>query len=494
MKEEEMNQQKRHDRNLLEAVAQNEHELPQIPPGLNGRLMSRLENDKSVHGSYGKVWYWLTAACVAAGIIIGLWNFMSSDNDISDDQVHIAEVAQVAVDSNKVEEPVSVWDEPELESMITENTHPAKQKNIELITEDKDSVVTDLSNPDPPATAGIDEETLRFTGLGGFAGLGGFGGSSVMIGSSSYYGVLADTVADSSSSNSESMDCPVETDSLEHLKDMTGKRSEKRKIERQIKRNEKMQNKNRIKLTLMCLSALTSAQAQGNYSEFVSQYHEKWGITLSFPEKKVTYEYAGENGFLKNNINFADMRKVGNVSTFPAGAMVKLDDDCMIILEEQARDEKPRPSHYRPIDEHTIPDYESAFKYSMLNNLTLPWFHYEHDDYILNNDTLMDRIREAERKYVLARRESDALTERINCDVATIVRIPVMESLNTFEKNESLELLKSLYRECYGVDFFRADRYKAMRILVFMNSGKKTIDDYVDKISRHVKFDPNFFL
>ena len=130
----------------------------------------------------------------------------------------------------------------------------------------------------------------------------------------------------------------------------------------------------------------------------------------------------------------------------------------------------------------------------MLNNLTLPWFHYEHDDYILNNDTLMDRIREAERKYVLARRESDALTERINCDVATIVRIPVMESLNTFEKNESLELLKSLYRECYGVDFFRADRYKAMRILVFMNSGKKTIDDYVDKISRHVKFDPNFFL
>ena len=268
---------------------------------------------------------------------------MSSDNDISDDQVHIAEVAQVAVDSNKVEEPVSVSDEPELESMITENTHPAKQKNIELITEDKDSVVTDLPNPDPPATAGIDEETLRFTGLGGFAGLGGFGGSSVMIGSSSYYGVHPDIVADSSSSNSESMDCPVETDSLEHLKDMTGKRSEKRKIERQIKRNEKMQNKNRIKLTLMCLSVLTSAQAQGNYSEFVSQYHEKWGITLSFPEKKVTYEYAGENGFLKNNINFADIRKVGNVSIFPAGAMVKLDDDCMIILEEQARDEKPEP-------------------------------------------------------------------------------------------------------------------------------------------------------
>lgn len=256
-----------------------------------------------------------------------------------------------------------------------------------------------------------------------------------------------------------------------------------------------MNSKTRLYLTVLCLSALTSANAENGYSASVSEYYDKLGVTLSFPEKAVTsYSADTDEMFGQKTIMFADILKVRNVSTFAAGMTVKIDDGCTVIVEDLEDIQKPRPSHERPIDGHTVPDYEPFFKYAMLCNLALPWFHIDHDPAILENDTLMEKIHEAEEKYVLTRHESDKFTKRMNCDVVSVVRIPDMESLRTFDENKSLELLKSSFAECYGLDLYRADRYYSVRILVFMNSGKKSVDDYVRQICRYVKFDEDFTL
>jgi len=69
MKEEQLNALRQQDNALLEALRQDEAELPQMPADLNARLMERMAQQKPVAKSK-RLWPWVAAACVAAIMVV----------------------------------------------------------------------------------------------------------------------------------------------------------------------------------------------------------------------------------------------------------------------------------------------------------------------------------------------------------------------------------------------------------------------------------------
>ena len=69
MKEEQLNALRQQDNALLEALRQDEAELPQMPANLNARLMKRMAQQKPV-AKTRRLWPWVAAACVAAVMVV----------------------------------------------------------------------------------------------------------------------------------------------------------------------------------------------------------------------------------------------------------------------------------------------------------------------------------------------------------------------------------------------------------------------------------------
>ena len=69
MKEEQLNALRQQDNALLEALRQDEAELPQMPADLNARLMKRVVQEKPV-AKTRRLWPWVAAACVAAVMVV----------------------------------------------------------------------------------------------------------------------------------------------------------------------------------------------------------------------------------------------------------------------------------------------------------------------------------------------------------------------------------------------------------------------------------------
>ena len=69
MKEEQLNALRQQDNALLEALRQDEAELPQMPANLNARLMERMAQQKPV-AKTRRLWPWVAAACVAAVMVV----------------------------------------------------------------------------------------------------------------------------------------------------------------------------------------------------------------------------------------------------------------------------------------------------------------------------------------------------------------------------------------------------------------------------------------
>ena len=72
MKEEQLNTLRQQDNALREALRQDEAELPQMPAGLNARLMERMGEESAKPQRRRLLWPWIAAACVAAVIAVYL--------------------------------------------------------------------------------------------------------------------------------------------------------------------------------------------------------------------------------------------------------------------------------------------------------------------------------------------------------------------------------------------------------------------------------------
>ena len=242
-------------------------------------------------------------------------------------------------------------------------------------------------------------------------------------------------------------------------------------------------------------SSATSVLMRDDWETYVRKNKEYWGVSIAFPQSMIEREKQYTKLPPNSYFVFADAEESGgNVPIFEIGPIITLDDNCIVFMSSVWY-ASIKPDHEVPIDENTIPRHEASFTRELLNNCGLPWFHIDHEPSVLNNKELMEKINATKQKYIRMH-ANDRLTQITNSDRVFLTKIPYLDKI-IMESDED-EMLPQLHlmtsaTDCYGLEFYRADRYHAVEMLLFVNSkGGKTIDDYVDQISGYINFDKNF--
>ena len=111
MKEEDMNHLRQQDRNLRDALRQEEAELPQMPADLNARVMQRVGDEQPKHSR--TMWRWIAAAACLL-LIIGIGYALLPKKQLDERLVAQKTVCPISEDMPKAEP------EPQAEEMQAE--------------------------------------------------------------------------------------------------------------------------------------------------------------------------------------------------------------------------------------------------------------------------------------------------------------------------------------------------------------------------------------
>ena len=238
-------------------------------------------------------------------------------------------------------------------------------------------------------------------------------------------------------------------------------------------------------------SSAPSTSAGADFKAYVETHKDYWGISLSIPQSMIEKDAEGQM-VLWRIFQFSSAEdRNENYPIFYSGPIVNIDKNCMLIMPFLFFEQKPRPAYEAPITEQTVPNHSAMFSGRLLNNCGLPWFHIEHEPSVLNDKELMEKINTTIQKYVQTHAD-DELTKNTNSDRVFLTQIPYLNKMKSSDDALNLRLRENA-TYCYGLEFYRADRYHTVDMLLFINGkGGKTIDDYVEQISRYIKFDEDF--
>ena len=230
------------------------------------------------------------------------------------------------------------------------------------------------------------------------------------------------------------------------------------------------------------------------YDDFKQRMMDYYGLKLSFPKKMVDETVFPKEDFRGNFFVFC----TSGGPAFLGGLFIQLEEGCYVIMDGLSIHEKPRPGSFHSIDENTVKHYKPKFDMILLNNCGLPWLNIDHEPSVLNDQEMMKKIEDACSKYILYT-EHSKLQKQTNSDRVCIVRLPYIDKIScgrTEGKHSKNETLNNVWNECslcYGVEFYRADRYTPCSMLFFIDSKRgKSIERYVEQLSRYIYFEPKF--
>jgi hypothetical protein len=236
------------------------------------------------------------------------------------------------------------------------------------------------------------------------------------------------------------------------------------------------------------------------YDDYKQKMMDYYGLKLSFPKEMVDETVFSKEDLIDNLFVFCDFRESSGGTGFLGGLFLRFEEGCYVIMDGMPISVKPWPGQFHSIDENTAKLHEPYFDVFLLNNCGLPWFHIDHDPSVLNDKEQMEKIEDARSKYILCR-ENNKLQKQTNSDRVYIVRFPYIDKISCsrtegiHSKNETLNNVWNECSLCYGVEFYRADRYVPFNMLVFIDSKRgKNIEQYVEQLSRYIYFEPNFKL
>lgn len=228
-----------------------------------------------------------------------------------------------------------------------------------------------------------------------------------------------------------------------------------------------------------------------DYDMYIETHKDNWGVSISFPQSMIEKNAEGQTNIWRIFQFSSKKESDDHMPVFNSGPIVNIDKNCMLLMPFLLGEQKPKPAYEAPITEYTIPNHIARFSGRLLNNCGLPWFHIDHEPSVQNNKELMEKIDATMQMYVQIHAD-DRLTKNTNSDRLFLTKIPHLEMMDSSDDSLNQRLRENA-TDCYGLEFYRADRYHTVEVLLFINSnGGKTIDDYVEEISKYIKYDPNF--
>ena len=266
--------------------------------------------------------------------------------------------------------------------------------------------------------------------------------------------------------------------------------------------------------SILILSCHSEHKATDNkemeYIDDLRVLQSKYGLSITFPNNIVKYN---ENKGADCILTFASENNRDYLSpVYYVGSTVSIDDYCTLMLPGIENNEIYRSDKFPMFIDTDWMELTSPFISMMLYSRGLGWSKYfinrePLDSYYsnlivfpnskrstidfdlaeekkLNSDAVMRQVRMT--------REEDLL-HRSNVDNIQIVRFIAPFGFE-YKNKEWNKIFHDKGVMCYGIDFYRKDSKCFMGMLIFIRRGGKSIDEYVDIISRYIRFDPNFKL
>lgn len=253
--------------------------------------------------------------------------------------------------------------------------------------------------------------------------------------------------------------------------------------------------------SFLCTVNNMNVMAVNSYDDYKSLCKSYYGLSLTCPANFVTVP---EEKSQLNVLFFGqELPELRTRPIFHAGPVVALDNGCHVVMRDLSDVQKPTPESYPDIDANTISNYITPFSGMMLNNCGLPWANWyltgtggvliEGMNGTKPSEATLKDVEDCRKQYIRTVAGTE-LNNRTNTDRVYIVRIPHVDNIQCCDANFNKTLIGNNF-ECYGVEFYRADRYDFIGMLFFVNTKNgKTIDDYVEQMSHYISFDKDFTL
>ncbi len=255
-----------------------------------------------------------------------------------------------------------------------------------------------------------------------------------------------------------------------------------------------MKQPNLIAIILWLCAMYSFAYNYDEYKDFESYkraYKEWYGVSLSIPGSLTDYCDRGVNCGM--DFEFGKPDESNTQTLFDGLASVRLADGCEVFMSDIIIMGKPKVDEAFPKERKAANSPNTAFLNCLRNNCGIPhteWFQYSDWD----RNRIDKACKKITRKYV--REYTDgAIVERTGADKLYIVEFPNFKSV-TCHPEDLDSRIKREFNRCYGVEFRCVGREDCpLRMLFFVNTKEsKTIDDYVDMMSRYISFDKDFAL
>ena len=252
-------------------------------------------------------------------------------------------------------------------------------------------------------------------------------------------------------------------------------------------------------LLVVFSSYLSLFANSGDYKKYCAELKEKRQVVFTPPTDKL--EFISEQSFPV--FTFGEMDdEISALPTFEAGPILKLSEDCSVIMMSVDNIKKPRPESYPKNRVYNIP---SSTAY-MLNNCGTLWAKW-----LINNsggvidenvknifssteqDSIIDKISMLRTKNECCIKENE-LTKSIGCDRIFIVRIPDIQKVGTHRPLPELSCSnldagrKEKYNLCYCIEFYKESSYEPLKMLFFIDEKQTTIDECILKIADYLRF------